>query len=115
MHTGHTCVLGGAPNAVLQPQKILDAVRSCAWISRPITASNAELGTYFLLVTSCFLSLRPCRDHFGRDAACERFEVVDEHRGELSRLLVVLGAVRPGIARFEHLRRHAGAAARDVE
>ena len=24
-HTGHTCVFGGAPNAVLQPQKIFDA------------------------------------------------------------------------------------------
>ena len=30
MHTGNTCVLGGAPNAVLQTQKILDAVSSCA-------------------------------------------------------------------------------------
>jgi hypothetical protein len=30
IHTGHTCVFGGAPNAVLQPQKILDAVRRCA-------------------------------------------------------------------------------------
>ena len=38
-HTGQTCVLGGAPNAVLQPQKIFDAVSSCAWISRPMTAS----------------------------------------------------------------------------
>src|SRR3982751_6618689 len=33
-HTGQTCEFGGAPNAVLQPQKILDAVSSCAGISR---------------------------------------------------------------------------------
>jgi len=32
MQTGQMCVLGGAPNAVLQPQKIFDAVSSCAWI-----------------------------------------------------------------------------------
>jgi hypothetical protein len=32
-------VLGGAPNAVLQPQKIFDTVWSWAWISRPITGS----------------------------------------------------------------------------
>ena len=29
-HTGHTWVLGGAPNLVEQPQKILDSVRSWA-------------------------------------------------------------------------------------
>jgi len=43
-------VLGPAPNAVLQPQKIFDAVSSCAWISSPITASNAE---------PCTLNLEP--------------------------------------------------------
>jgi hypothetical protein len=32
-------VFGGAPNAVLQPQKIFDAVWSWAWISRPMTGS----------------------------------------------------------------------------
>jgi hypothetical protein len=32
--------LGGAPNAVGQPQKILLAVSSWAWISSPITASK---------------------------------------------------------------------------
>src|SRR5439155_24376269 len=39
-HTGHSCVFGSAPNRVLQPQKIFVAVRSCAWISRPMTGSN---------------------------------------------------------------------------
>src|SRR5712671_2309922 len=43
-HTGHTCVLGGAPNAVEQPQKILLLVRSCAWTSRPITGSQSARG-----------------------------------------------------------------------
>ena len=37
--TGQMCVLGRAPNAVEQPQKILVSVRSCAWTSRPMTAS----------------------------------------------------------------------------
>src|SRR5258705_13663803 len=40
MQTGQICVFGAAPNAVLQPQKIFDAVSSCAWTSRPMTASN---------------------------------------------------------------------------
>jgi hypothetical protein len=30
MQTGQTCVFGGAPKAVLQPQKIFVRVRSCA-------------------------------------------------------------------------------------
>src|SRR5712691_2799146 len=38
--TGHTCEFGGAPNDVLQPQKILVRVCSCAWISNPMTGSN---------------------------------------------------------------------------
>jgi hypothetical protein len=33
-------VFGAAPNTVLHPQKILLAVRSCAWISRPIVGSR---------------------------------------------------------------------------
>ncbi len=46
MQTGQMCVFGSAPNAALQPQKIFDAVRSCAWISSPITASKVDSGTY---------------------------------------------------------------------
>ena len=30
---------GGAPNAVAQPQNSFDCVSSCAWTSRPMTAS----------------------------------------------------------------------------
>src|SRR5690606_11182990 len=37
--TGHTWVLGSAPNAVEQPQNTFDAVLSSAWISRPMTVS----------------------------------------------------------------------------
>src|SRR5262245_1080928 len=37
--TGHTFVLGGAPNAFGQPQNILVAVDSSTWHSRPMTAS----------------------------------------------------------------------------
>src|ERR1039457_125173 len=37
--TGHTLVFGGAPKPVGQPQKILVAVASCTWTSRPITGS----------------------------------------------------------------------------
>ena len=36
-HTGHTWVLGSAPNVVEQPQNIFDAVLSSMWTSRPIT------------------------------------------------------------------------------
>ena len=37
--TGQTCVLGRAPNFVLQPQKIFDSVLSWAWTSNPTTVS----------------------------------------------------------------------------
>src|SRR5438132_10243290 len=40
-HTWQTCVFGGAPNAVGQPQKILLRVRSCACTSSPITGSQS--------------------------------------------------------------------------
>src|SRR6266478_4589569 len=42
--TMQTCVLGGAPKRVGQPQKIFDRVRSCAWTSSPITGSKSETG-----------------------------------------------------------------------
>src|SRR5262249_3619252 len=38
-HTGHVFMFGGSPNCVEQEQKSLEFVRSCAWHSRPITAS----------------------------------------------------------------------------
>src|SRR5919201_4737492 len=38
-HTGHTFVFGGSPNRVEHPQKILVAVSSWTWTSRPITGS----------------------------------------------------------------------------
>src|SRR5437763_1013174 len=42
--TGQTCVLGGAPKTVGQPQKIFERVRSCAWTSSPMTGSNSATG-----------------------------------------------------------------------
>src|SRR5437763_1427732 len=78
-HTGQPCVFGAAPNAVLQPQKILDAVRRCAWISSPMTASKS--------------GIRTGGEHGGRHAALERAEIVDEHRREFRRLRVVVGGL----------------------
>src|SRR5436305_881035 len=43
-HTGHTSVLGGAPKAVEQPQKIFVLVRSWACTSSPITGSQSARG-----------------------------------------------------------------------
>ena len=37
MQTGQVCVLGGAPNFVLQRQNSLVRVANCTWTSRPIT------------------------------------------------------------------------------
>src|SRR5437867_12230160 len=39
--TGQVFELGGAPNRVLQPQKSLLLVRSCACTSSPMTGSNS--------------------------------------------------------------------------
>src|SRR5207249_1380404 len=38
--TGQISVLGGAPNVTGQAQNIFDAVKSCTWISKPMTTSN---------------------------------------------------------------------------
>ena len=38
-HTGHTLVLGSAPNSFRHPQNILVRVESSTWHSRPITVS----------------------------------------------------------------------------
>src|SRR3954453_19238890 len=38
--TAAACVLGGAPKAVEAPEKIFDAVVSCAWVSSPMTISQ---------------------------------------------------------------------------
>src|SRR5690606_23500937 len=44
MHTGHTCVLGSAPNLVLQPHHTFASVSSSAWISSPMTTSYSVTG-----------------------------------------------------------------------
>ena len=44
-HTGHTCVLGSAPNAVAHPQNILVAVLSSTWTSSPSTGSYAAMAS----------------------------------------------------------------------
>ncbi len=44
-HTGQTCVFGGAPNAVLQPQNALLRVRSWACTSRPMTGSYGTMAS----------------------------------------------------------------------
>jgi hypothetical protein len=41
-HTGQTFVFGAAPNLVLQPQKILLAVQSWAWTSRPMQGKKLK-------------------------------------------------------------------------
>ena len=41
MHTGHTCELGTAPYADVQPQNALVRVPSCTCTSRPHTVSHS--------------------------------------------------------------------------
>src|SRR4051812_16712327 len=105
-HTGQTWVLGSAPNAALQPQKIFVAVSSWAWISRPMTASN---------VSGAKSRTRPGRNHLGAGTLFEGLEVVGEHLCQPCRRDVVLRADRPRAPRLQHLRRHAGARGRNVE
>src|SRR5437588_8117882 len=40
--TAHACVFGSSPKDSSQPQNILVAVRSCTWISSPITGSSSS-------------------------------------------------------------------------
>src|SRR5712692_6585065 len=46
-HTGHVFELGASPKCVEQPQKIFDAVFSCAWTSRPMMVSQALIVSSF--------------------------------------------------------------------
>src|SRR4051812_29627753 len=87
-HTGQTCEFGGAPNAVLQPQKILDAVSSCAWISRPTTGSKST--------SSC---LRTGGDDVVTDCGGEGVEILSEHQREFLRLRIVGGRIGPRVTR----------------
>ena len=41
MSTAQACTLGGAPNCVAAPENIFDAVDNCAWVSIPMTVSQA--------------------------------------------------------------------------
>ena len=41
--TGHTFVLGGAPNSARQPQNIFVWVSSSTWHSSPMTASTSVM------------------------------------------------------------------------
>ena len=76
-------MFGGAPNAVLQPQKIFDAVRSCAWISRPMTGfehggSRLELAVG-LGTRVAVTRRRPGGLDLGGHLGLERLEVLGEH------------------------------------
>src|SRR5229473_1195685 len=48
-HTGQVFELGASPKCVEQPQKIFDAVLSCAWISSPMMVSQAFMVSSFKL------------------------------------------------------------------
>jgi hypothetical protein len=50
--------LGGAPNAVEHPQKILDFVLSWAWTSSPITDSNRIFYPYHIFFILQQLSIK---------------------------------------------------------
>ena len=109
--TGQTLVFGGAPNAVLHPQKIFVSVSSWAWISRPMTGFERS---------SCRDASRrqPCgpgRLHVRRRRRLERLEVVDEHPRELAACASYAAPSLPRVARLEDLARHARAARRHVE
>ena len=56
-HTGQVWVLGGAPNWVEQPQKILVAVLSWACTSSPMTGSNVVMGSLILFFNQLDKSL----------------------------------------------------------
>src|SRR5262245_9234970 len=51
-HTGQVLLFGSRPNSVEQAQKIFESVLSCAWTSRPMTASQPSF-TDVLLACRC--------------------------------------------------------------
>src|SRR5438034_6365946 len=57
-HTGHVFEFGTSPKCVEQPQKIFDAVLSCAWISRPTMVSQAVIVSSFRFQVSGSCTLK---------------------------------------------------------
>src|SRR5262249_26184504 len=49
-HTGQVLLFGSCPNSVEQAQKIFESVLSCAWTSRPMTASQPSFTASLLTV-----------------------------------------------------------------
>src|SRR5258706_12229328 len=69
--TADACELGGAPNAVDAPEKIFDAVLSCACVSNPMTISQSMLFLSFsvspcLRGSALYKCRRPARMPVGR-------------------------------------------------
>src|SRR3990172_962763 len=92
-HTGQTWEFGGRPNAVLHPQNIFDAVRSCACTSRPMTDSNgiSERLAPFVVFVFCVSRCARTRGADGRIGRCTHGrKVVDEHPRERGGLRVVV-------------------------
>ena len=59
MSTADACVFGAAPNAVDAPEKIFDAVDSCAWVSSPMTTSQ------FMRASCPWVGLQPTLPDLG--------------------------------------------------
>src|SRR5580765_3621220 len=73
-HTGHTSVLGGAPNhRAWQPQNIFDSVLSSTWVSMPMTSS------YGGAVTSLTRRLDRWRRRRGAALECDDQSIEIDH------------------------------------
>src|SRR5438552_10013562 len=57
--TGQISVLGGAPNVTGQAQNIFDAVKSCTWISKPMTTSNC-IASVCVFISDPTIPVRHC-------------------------------------------------------
>jgi hypothetical protein len=63
-HTGHVCVLGGAPKAVEHAQKIFVFVFSWAWTSSPITGSNCIRDTLIFIFVMFTSEIAPIKNSY---------------------------------------------------
>src|SRR5262245_23257654 len=85
------CVLGVAPNAVDEPEKIFARVASCAWISSPMTVSHSLIAArhspvpvrFFLILMGRVQEFR-LAEHGSDDLQSHR-QILDEAAGNRHR------------------------------
>src|SRR6185369_6925473 len=86
-HTGQTLVFGRCPKFVLQPQKSLVFVNSCAWTSSPITTSYSVTARHY---SSRFTAMNGSLIFSQRGQEVRRSSILAPSRATIPRRFAIL-------------------------